>query len=87
MVQAIGKKLLRNKKRSKAMQQSFQSKRVRKLLQLKKLNLAVNFAIVVVVLLAGIMVWTHWKTVDVMIKVILHLAGIGSGSYLPIQKQ
>jgi hypothetical protein len=65
------------------MQQSFQSKRIRKFLQLKKLYLAVNFAIVVIVLLIGIMVWTHWETVDVMIKVILHLAGFGSGSYLP----
>jgi hypothetical protein len=69
------------------MQQLFQSKRIRKFLQLKKLYLAVNFAIVVVVLLVGVMVWKHWKTMDVMIKVIFHLAGIGSGSYLPIQKQ
>jgi hypothetical protein len=69
---------------SKTMQQSF--KCIRKCLQQKKLRFAVDFAVAVVVLLVGIMVWTHWKTVNVMIKIIFHLAGFGSGSYLPIGK-
>lgn len=71
-----------------AVKQSFQSKCVRKPLQPKKVRLAVNFAIVVIVLLVGIIVCTHWKTVDIMIKIILHLAGHGSGYEWPVyQKQ
>jgi len=57
------------------MQQSSQTKCIWKLVPENKFYLAANFSIIAIFVWVGIMAWIHWKTVAVMIKIILRLLG------------
>jgi hypothetical protein len=70
-----------------AVKQPFQIKRIGNIVRLNRFYLLASFIIVAGFVWIGVMTWAHWKNVDVMIKIILHLAGHGSGYDWPVYRK
>ena len=83
----IGRRPPRNNAGDIAVKQSFQIKHIRNIVRPNRFYLLASLIIVAGFVWIGVMTWAHWKSVDIMIKIILHLAGHGPGYDWPVYRK